>query len=85
MTNLSSPRRSAGFARQLGFAVALASGTTLLSVPGFTGAAYAQKKKKDGKEAPKAAYTEAFVKAYQPIETALKAPTPDFAALKPQI
>lgn len=85
MNNLSSFRRSAGLARQFGFAVALASGTALLAVPGFTGAAYAQKKKKDEKEAPKAAYTEAFVKAYLPIETALKSPTPDVAALKPQI
>ena len=84
LTNLSSPRRSAGLVRQIGLAVALASGTALLAVPGFTDAAYAQKKKKDEKEAPKAAYTEAFVKAYQPIETALKAPTPDVAALKPR-
>jgi len=85
LNNLSSFRRSAGLARQIGFAVALASGTALLAVPGFTGAAYAQKKKKGEQEAPKAAFTEAFVKAYQPIETALKAPTPDVAALKPQI
>lgn len=85
MTNLSSPRRSAGLARQFGLAVALASGTALLAVPGFADAAYAQKKKKDEKEAPKATYTEAFVKAYQPIETALKAPMPDLAVLKPQI
>ncbi len=85
MTNLSSPRRSAGLARQLGLAVALASGTALLAVPGFADAAYAQKKKKDEKEAPKAAYSQEFVKAYQPIETALKVPTPDFATLKPQI
>lgn len=85
MTNLSSPRRSAGFARQLGLAVALASGTALLAVPGFTGAAYAQKKKKDEKGAAKPAYTAEFVKAYQPLETALKAPTPDVAAVKPQL
>lgn len=85
MTNLSSPRRSAGLARQLGLAVALASGTALLAFPGFTGAAYAQKKKKDEKEAPKAAYSPEFVKGYQPLETALKAPTPDVAALKPQV
>lgn len=86
MTNMSSPRRSIKLARQLALAVALASGTAMLAVPGFTDAAYAQKKKKKGEEeAPKQAYTEAFVKAYQPVDTALKAPGADFAALKPQI
>ena len=50
VTNLSSPRRpkllAGGFARQLALAVALASGTAVLAVPGFTDVAYAQKKKK---------------------------------------
>lgn len=86
VTNISSPRRSHGLARQLALAVALASGTAMLTVPGFTDAAYAQKKKKKGEEeAPKQAYTEAFVKAYQPVDTAIKAPGADINALKPQI
>lgn len=86
VTNLSSPRLSIKLARQLALAVALASGTAMLAVPGLTDAAYAQKKKKKGEEeAPKAAYTEAFVKAYQPVDVALKAPGADAAALKPQI
>ncbi|MBU7579386.1 MAG: hypothetical protein KAF27_02785 [Porphyrobacter sp.] len=86
MTNISSPRRSNSLARQLALAVALASGTAMLAVPGFTDAAHAQKKKK-GEEAaaPKAAYTEAFVKAYQPIDAAIKAPGADINALKPQV
>lgn len=91
MTNMSSPRRTkianGRIARQLALAIALASGTAMLTVPGFTDAAYAQKKKKKDEEAaaPKAAYTEAFVKAYQPVDTAIRAPGADFAALKPQI
>ncbi|MFO6447358.1 hypothetical protein ACLBKU_09470 [Erythrobacter sp. NE805] len=86
MTYLSSPRRPAALARQLALAVALASGTALLAVPGVTDAAYAQKKKKgDKEEAGKPVYTEAFVKAYQPVDTALKAPGADLAALKPQV
>lgn len=86
LTNLSSPRRSAGFARQIGFAVALASGTALLAVPGFTGAAYAQKKKKDEKKAEAApAYSKAFVDAYTPIDAALKVPGANAASIKLQI
>lgn len=87
MTNLTSPRRhQAGLTRKLALAIALASGTTLLTVPGFVDAAYAQKKKKNNKqEAPKASYSKEFVAAYQPLDVALKAPTPDFVALKPQI
>ncbi|TAD81871.1 MAG: hypothetical protein EAY70_04330 [Sphingomonadales bacterium] len=86
VTNMSSPGASKGLARQLALAVALASGTALLAVPGFTGAAYAQKKKKDDKkEEAKPAYSEAFVKAYQPVDVALKAPGVDVAAIKPQI
>lgn len=86
MTNLSSPRRSVGLSRQFALAVALASGTALLGVPGFADVAHAQKKKKDDKkEAAKPAYTEAFVKAYQPVDAALKAPGADLAALKPQV
>ncbi|MCZ8369435.1 MAG: hypothetical protein O9293_05615 [Porphyrobacter sp.] len=86
MTNISSPRRQTGLARQLALAVALAAGTAVLAVPGFTGAAYAQKKKKgDDKGEAKPAYTEAFVKAYQPADAALKAPGADVAALKPQL
>lgn len=84
MTNLSSPRRSARLARQLALAAALASGTALLAVPGFADAALAQKKK-DDKQAAKPVYTPEFVKAYQPLEAALKAPGADVAALKPQI
>jgi tetratricopeptide (TPR) repeat protein len=88
VTNLSSTRRhSAGLARQIALAVALASGTAVLAVPGLTDAAYAQKKKKKD-EAPAAAapvYSKEFVAAYQVIETALKVPGADVAALKPQI
>ncbi len=90
MTNMSSPRRTmpanGRIARQLVLAIALASGTAMLTVPGFTDAAYAQKKKKgEEAEAPKAAFTEAFVKAYQPVDAAIRVPGADFAALKPQI
>ncbi len=86
MTNLSSPRRPARFARQLALAVALASGTALLAVPGFADVAYAQKKKKDEKqEAAKPVYSKAFVDAYTPLETAIKAPGADVVSLKPQI
>lgn len=86
MTDLSSPRRRAGLARQLGLAVALASGTALLAVPGFADAAYAQKKEKKGKEAEKkVTYSDAFRAAYIPIEKAAQAPAIDFAAIKPQL
>lgn len=92
MTNLSSPRRpkflAASLARQLALAVALASGTAVLTVPGFADAAHAQKKKKKDDEKAAAAqpqYSKAFVDAYQAIETSLKAPTADITALKPQI
>lgn len=86
MTNISSPRRPAALARQLALAVALAAGTAVLAVPGLTDAAYAQKKKKGAEPEPgKPVYTEAFVKAYQPVDVALKAPGANVAALKPQI
>ncbi|MDP4605861.1 MAG: hypothetical protein NWS68_06875 [Erythrobacter sp.] len=89
MTNLSSPRRSAGLARQLALALALASGTAVLAVPGFTDVAHAQKrdKKKKGEEeaAAKPAYTKEFIAAYQPIDAALKVEPVDIAAIKGQI
>lgn len=88
MTNLSSPRRPARLARHFALAVALAAGTVVLAVPGFTDAAYAQKKKKKGDEeaeSGKPNYTEAFVKAYQPLDAKLKAPGASVAALKPEI
>ncbi len=88
MTNMSSPRRPARLARQFALAVALAAGTAVLAVPGFTDAAYAQKKKKKGEEeaeAGKPVYTPAFVKAYQPLDAKLKAPGANVAALKPEI
>ena len=87
MTNMSSPRRPARLARQFALAVALAAGTAVLAVPGFTGAAYAQKKKKgeEAAEAGKPVYTPAFVKAYQPLDAKLKAPGASVAALKPEI
>ncbi|MBA4767842.1 MAG: hypothetical protein H2049_09435, partial [Porphyrobacter sp.] len=88
MTNMSSPRRPAVIARQFALAVALAAGTAVLAVPGFTDAAYAQKKKKKGEEeaeAGKPVYTPAFVKAYQPLDAKLKAPGVDVAALKAEI
>lgn len=84
MTNLSSPRRQTRLVRQLALAAALASGTALLAVPGFADAALAQKKK-DDKQAAKPVYTPEFVKAYGPVDTALKAPGADIAALKPQV
>lgn len=86
VTNLSSPRRSAGLARQLALALALASGTAVLAVPGFTDVAHAQKrdKKKKGEEeaAAKPAYTKEFIAAYQPIDAALKVEPVDIAAIK---
>ena len=90
MTNMSSPRRfipaPGRVARQLALAVALASGTALLAVPGFADAAHAQKKKKDDKgDAAKPSYSKEFVEAYNPVDTALKAPGANVAALKPQI
>lgn len=90
MTNLSSPRRPARLARQLALAMALASGTALLAVPGLTDAAYAQKKKKKGEEeAPAALNSEAFAKAYNPIalelDAAVKAKATNIDALKPKI
>lgn len=90
MTNLSSPRRPAGLARQLALAIALASGTAVLAVPGFADAAHAQKrdkKKKNGEQADaaKPAYSKEFVAAYQPVDVALKAPGVDIAAVKPQV
>jgi tetratricopeptide (TPR) repeat protein len=86
VTNMSSPRAPTRLARQLALAVALASGTAVLAVPGFAGAAYAQKKKKDDKaDAAKPVYSKEFVAAYQPIDTALRAPAADLAALKPQV
>lgn len=88
MTNMSSPRRPAVIARQFALAVALAAGTAVLAVPGFTDAAYAQKKKKKGEEeaeAGKPVYTPAFVKAYQPLDAKLKVPGVDVAALKAEI
>ncbi|WP_086607596.1 hypothetical protein [Erythrobacter donghaensis] len=90
MTNMSSPRRfipaPGRLARQLALAVALASGTALLTMPGFADPAHAQRKKKDEKADPsKPSYSKEFVAAYNPVDTALKAPGADVAALKPQI
>lgn len=86
MTKMFSPRRPARLARQLALAVALASGTALLAVPGLTDAAYAQKKKKgDQAEAGKAVMSKEFVTAYNAVDTALKAPNANVAALQPQI
>jgi len=87
VTNMSSPRRPARLARHFALAVALAAGTAVLAVPGFTGAAYAQKKKKgeEAAEAGKPVYTPAFVKAYQPLDAKLKAPGANIPALKPEI
>ncbi len=85
MIRLSSPRRPFGLAGRAALAVALASGTALVAVPGLTDAAYAQKKKKEESEQAKPVYSKEFVAAYQAVETALKAPGADVAALKPQI
>lgn len=85
MNKLSSTyRRTAGLARTLALAAALASGTAILAVPGFTGAALAQKKDKK-KEEPKAQYSKEFVAGYQPLNTALAAEGSDVNALRPQI
>ncbi len=90
MITLSSPRRrSAGLARQFALAIALASGTAVLAVPGFADAAHAQKRDKKKKEEEQAAakpvYSKEFVTAYQAAEAALKAPGADPAALKSQV
>lgn len=85
MNKLSSThRRTAGFARHFALALALASGTAILTVPGFTDAAQAQKKDKKKEEA-KAQYSKEFVAAYQPLNTALAAEGSDVNALRPQI
>ena len=88
--NLCSPRRSSpGLARHLALALALASGTAVLAVPGFTDAAHAQKrdkkKKDDEQEAAKPAYSKEFVAGYQAAEAASKAPGADPNALKAQL
>jgi hypothetical protein len=82
LTNLSSTRRrTVGLARNLALAVALAGGTVMLAAPGFTAAAYAQKKKDE----PKSQFSKEFVAAYRPVETALNAPDANVAAIKPQL
>ena len=79
-------RRNPGLARQVAFAVALATGTAMLAAPSFTDAAHAQKRdKKKEKDAPKAQYSKEFIAAYQPLDAALKAEGADMAALKPQV
>jgi hypothetical protein len=80
----STHRRTAGFARHFALALALASGTAILTVPGFSDAAHAQKKDKKKEEA-KAQYSKEFVAAYQPLNTALAAEGSDVNALRPQI
>lgn len=85
MTNISSPRRSTRLARHLALAVALGCGTALVAVPGLTEPAHAQKKQKEDKQAAgKPVYSKEFVAAYTPVDSALKAPTADFATIKPQ-
>lgn len=90
MIKLSSPRRSTpGLARQLALALALASGTAVLAVPGFADVAHAQKrdkkKKGDEEEAAKPAYSKEFVAGYQAAEAASKAPGADPNAIKAQL
>lgn len=85
MTNISSPRATPRLARQLALAIALASGTALMGVPGLVDAAHAQKKKDDKADAGKPVYSKEFVAAYQPLDTAIRAPGADAAALKPQV
>jgi tetratricopeptide (TPR) repeat protein len=80
----STHKRAANLSRNFALALALASGTAILAVPGFTGAAYAQKKDKKKEEA-KPAYSKEFVAAYQPLNTALAAPETDVNALRPQV
>ena len=87
VTNLSSPRlRNASLARQLALAIALASGTAVLAVPGFADVAHAQKRKKEEKaDASKPVYSKEFVDAYQPLSTAVNAEGADISGLKPQL
>ena len=88
LTNPSSIHRgNRTLVRQLALALALASGTAMIAVPGFTDVAHAQKrdKKKKGDESGKAQYSKEFVAAYQPLDEALKAEGADVNALRPQI
>lgn len=89
MTNLSSPRlRNPGLARQLALAIALASGTAVLALPGFADPAHAQRKKKDKEEKAdpaKPVYSKAFVDGYQPLNTAVGTEGTDVNTLKPQL
>lgn len=87
VTKMSSPRRPARPLRQFALAMALASGTALLAVPGFADAAHAQKKKKKDEEAEaaKPVYSKPFVDAYSPVNTAVGTAGTDIAALKPQL
>lgn len=68
-------RPSSAIAMALVLAATGTLGMTALAEP-----AHAQKKKKE--EAPKAQYSKEFVAAYKPIDEAMKAPTPDYAAVK---
>jgi tetratricopeptide (TPR) repeat protein len=72
--------------RQLALAVALASGTAVIAVPGLADPAHAQKKKK-GEEAAagKGVYSKEFIAGYQPVDAALKAAGADPVAIKPQV
>jgi tetratricopeptide (TPR) repeat protein len=82
LTNLSSTRRrTVGLARNLALALALAGGAVMLAAPGFTAAAYAQKKKGE----PKSQFSKEFVAAYRAAEGALNAPNADIATIKPQL
>lgn len=65
----------------LALAIALACGTAVAAV-GFAEPAYAQKKKKKGKEQP---YSEEFVSAYNPLNEAVNGEGSDLSGLRPQV
>jgi hypothetical protein len=82
LTNLCSKRRrTVGLARDFALAVALAGSTVILAAPGFTEAAFAQKKKSEAKSQ----FSKEFVAAYRAAEGALKAPNADIDTIKPQL
>lgn len=72
-----SPRK----ASRLAIAAALMS-VSALGVAGFDAPAFAQKKKAEKEQ--KAQYSDGFIKAFGPIDEAMKGETPDYAALLTQ-
>ena len=83
MTSPRSATRSLRFGKQFALAVALASGTALVSTFGFAAPAHAQKKK-DDKGAAKPVYSKEFVEAYKALEAQITAGA-DLATIKPKL